>query len=84
MDRIEDEMALMLGRINGVHAACVVIARHLPAAVAAAAAQDMRRASEAVTADALALPIADLTRHEMERVMLEVAMILESAAHQNP
>lgn len=73
------DLHLMLGRLNGLHAALVVIAGSLPPDAARAAAQKLRQSTEQVHADALALPIADLQVHEMHRVMQEMTGVLEAA-----
>ncbi len=77
--RIAAELAVMLGRINALHEGLYVIARHLPQTVAMDAADDLRRAGEAVDADALASPVADVTLDEHQRVRRELVLILEAA-----
>ena len=73
------ELHLVLGRLNGVHAALVVIAGSLPPSAALAAAAQLREGTERVHADALALPLADVQISEMHRVMRELTMVLETA-----
>lgn len=78
-EELMKDLHLMLGRLNGVHAALTVIAGSLPPAIAQAAASKLREGAERVHADALALPIADLQIQEMHRVMGELTMVLETA-----
>lgn len=73
------DLQLMLGRINAIHAAVVVIAGSLPAATAQAAATKLREGTERVHSDALASPVPDAVIQEMHRVMLELTMVLETA-----
>lgn len=73
------DLNLMLGRLNGLHAAVAVIAGSLPAAAAQAAASKLREGAERAHADALALPVADIQIQEMLRVMRGLTMVLETA-----
>ncbi len=82
--KLNAEFGLMLGRINGVHAGLLSIARHLPTSVAAQCATDVRRAAEAIHADALACPVPDSTIAEMNRVLLELAGQLKAASLDQP
>ncbi len=76
----EKDLQIILGRLNGLHASVLTIARALPPAVASEAAQKLQVASERVNADALASPIAEATVNEMERVMREFVFVLKAAA----
>ena len=75
-----NDLHLMLGRINGLHAVVLNIARTLPPSQATEAAKALRSASEAIQADALATPTSDLQINEMARVMDEAARVLDAAA----
>lgn len=78
-EELMNDLQLMLGRLDGVHAALAVIAGSLPPDAARAAAAKLRAGSEPVIADALASPIADTRLQEMQRVMAELLMVLETA-----
>lgn len=78
-EELTKDLHLMLGRINGMHAALCVIAGSLPLSAAQAAAGQLRTGAERIHADALASPVADVQIQEMHRVMLELTMVLETA-----
>ncbi len=79
-ENLMNDLNLMLGRLNGLHAAVLTIARTLPAEQAQTAAAAMRDASEKVHSDALASPVSDTQINEMHRVMSEIAVVLQHAA----
>jgi hypothetical protein len=80
MKRMEAEMHLLLGRVNGLHAAIAVIARSLPSGTASVAAEQLALASKRVHSDALAEPVPDSMIEEMRRVMDEMSRVLREAA----
>lgn len=77
---LEEELHVIIGRVNALHAAVTTIAAYLPKDVAATTAVGMREAAERVHADMLSLPINDLHINECSRVLNELAMVLESNA----
>lgn len=78
--RLEAELLLILGRVNGLHAAITVIARTLPPDVASEAARQLGEASERIHSDALASPVPDATVDEMRRVIEQLRFVLQAAA----
>ena len=74
------DVELMLGRINGVHAGLVCIARFLTPQAAAAAAAEVARSAEAIHADGLDTPLTDPILAEQHRVLHELAFVLRKAA----
>lgn len=79
-ENLMNDLHLMLGRLNGLHAAVLTIARTLPAAQAATAAAAMQEGAERVHSDALASPVSDVQITEMRRVLMEVTSVLQQAA----
>lgn len=79
-EELMSNLHLMLGRLNGLHAAVVAIAASLPPAAAQAAATTLREGAERVHADALASLVSDLQVNEMQRVTGELVRVLEAAA----
>ena len=82
IELLNANLAITVGRVNALHTAVLVMARSLQPAVASEAHAQLARASEAVTADALATPIPDATLDETQRVLLEIVRVLESARSQ--
>lgn len=79
-ENLIEDLHLMLGRLNGLHAAILTIARTIPAEQAKVAASAIEGAAERVHADALASPVSDLQITEMRRVLMEIASVLQQAA----
>lgn len=79
-EKMINDLHVMMGRLNGLHASLVCVASALPKDVAARAATSLQEGSERVVADLLGLPIPDKNAEEMQRVMLEMAGVLRTTA----
>jgi len=77
---LEEALAITKGRVDGMHALLLTIARHLPPQIAAECAKQVEVATERITADLLALPLPDATGEEVKRVMAQGAEVLKHAA----
>lgn len=75
---LEADLDIALGRINALHAFCLVMAEAMPQETLARAAAAMKTGGEKVHADALASPVPDRLLNEMQRVMAELQQSLES------
>jgi len=82
-EELMKDLHTMLGRLNGIHAAVVLIAQRLPPDCARAAAKDLRASEDPIEAGALASPIPDVQLNEFRRVRNEIAHQLEWAAAQS-
>jgi hypothetical protein len=72
------DIETILGRVNALHAFCMVMAESLPNETLAVAAKAMKTGYAKVEADALACPISENTLREMLRVMTELQMMLQT------
>jgi hypothetical protein len=77
---LEEALAITKGRVDGMHALLLTIARHLPPQIAAECAKQVEVAAERITADLLALPLPNATVEEVKRVMAQGAEVLKHAA----
>ena len=75
---LQRDIEVILGRVNALHAFCIVMAEALPNETLAVAGKAMKAAFSKVEADALASPISENTLQEMLRVMAELQMILQT------
>ena len=74
---LQRDIEVILGRVNALHAFCMVMAETLPNETLAVAGKAMKTAYSKVEADALASPISENTLQEMLRVMAELQMMLQ-------
>lgn len=74
---------VLIGRVDALHAGLCVIARTLPAPIAQEAAQQIRLGAELAQADGLGHTASDIQLDETNRVLMQLASLLESVA-QNP
>jgi hypothetical protein len=81
METIEANVAIMLGRLNGMHAVVLTVLREMPKPVASAAARALGVARQKVEADAVASPIPEATLHEMLAVIDQARQVLSAAAN---
>ena len=72
------DIETILGRVNALHAFCMVMAESLPNETLAVAAKSMKTAYSKVESDALASPIPENTLQEMLRVMAELQVMLQT------
>ena len=75
---LQRDVEIILGRVNALHAFCMVIAESLPNETLAVAAKAMKTGYSKVEADAVASPIPESTLQEMLRVMAELQMMLHT------
>jgi hypothetical protein len=80
LEKLEANLNIALGRINGLHALLYVIARSLPIDIAKVCAENAELAKEKVIADSVALPIPDSMMNEQIRVLEEGVKILRIAS----
>lgn len=77
---MNDDLHVMLGRLDALHAVVLTIARSLPPEVAQQSADALQVASERVQADALASPKSDTQLAAMAEVLTGALHVLRSAA----
>lgn len=74
------ELHIVIGRVNALHTFCAVIARSLPAPIAAVASVNLQDACARVEADAVASPLPEPHLQELLRVTGELQRVLQAAA----
>jgi len=82
IERLQAELDIALGRINAVHAGLYIVAKHLPRESLGAALNELMQATESIRADAIASPLPDRMVDEMQRVLMELQMILAATKDQ--
>lgn len=71
-----NDLNIMMGRVDALHAFCAVIARSLPPDVASTAHSQISDAIPKINADLLAAPASDHRIEEMLRVLDELQGVL--------
>lgn len=74
------ELHTIIGRVNGLHAFCLTLARSLPPATASVVATNLQNGFLRVEADAVASPVPDAHLHELTRVLEQLHSVLLLAA----
>ena len=74
-----NDLHVVIGRVNALHMFCAVIARSLPASIAAVAEANLQDAYLRVEADAVASPLPDAHLQELLRVASELQRVLRAA-----
>jgi hypothetical protein len=77
-----NDINIMMGRVDALHAFCAVIARSLPPPIASTAYNQISTAIPKINADLLAAPVSDHRIDEMLRVLGELQGVLLQAQPQ--
>ena len=79
-EQLANETAIILGRVNGLHAILLTLLRTLPHETASKTLGALKDATEKIHADAIALPLRNETLDEMIRVLEQAQSVLLSAS----
>lgn len=80
LDKIEGNVEIMLGRLNGLHEVVWHVIRQLPPDLAARIADEVERGHARSQADLIALPLAERTINEHQRMVSEGVQLLRAAS----
>lgn len=77
---IKNNLLIAIGRINGIHAFSLTLARCLPSEVASKCAYALSEAIEKIEADLIALPVEEVLIEEQLRVTKQFLQVLHLAS----